>query len=1164
LTFPPGHQEDSASEEVVGVQDWGAGRRRLFSSRLQLIVYLSLTAILLCSRTVRAQSCETPAATVTSVQGTVEAKRVGDAQWQPVHLHNTYCPGDEIRVQDRSRADVTLANESVLRLNANTAMTFEATEEKQSSLVSLFKGAAHFFSRRPRSLEVRTPFTVAGVRGTEFYISVEDDKTLLSVFTGQVVASNEAGSLALTSGQSAVAERDKAPVLRMVARPRDAVQWALYYPPVIYAQSDKLKAGVDWERQVGTSMASYLQGDIQKAFDAIASVPDTVREPGFFTYRASLLLAVGQADEANADIERALNLNPNDSDALALQTIIAVVQNDKDKALSVAQKAVEAAPDSATAQIALSYAQQARFDLEGARASLEKAVQLDPANALAWARLAELHASFGHLDKALKAAKQAVVLEPNLARTQTVLGFAYLTQAETEKARAAFEKAIALDQADPLPRSGMGLAIIRDGNVTAGSRELEIAASLDPNNSLIRSYLGKAYYEEKRGELDEREFDIAKQLDPNDPTPWFYSAIAKQTTNRPVEALRDMQKAIELNDNRAVYRSKLLLDSDLAARSASQARIYSDLGFQQLALVEGWKSVNTDPTNYSAHRFLADSYSALPRHEIARVSELLQSQLLQSINMTPIQPRLAESNLFLISTGGPGALSFTEFSPLFNRNGVTVQASGLVGENDTLAGEGVISGIAGTASFSVGYSHFETDGFRQNADQEDDIFNTFVQVELSPKTSIQAEFRHRDTEFGDLRLKFFPGSIFPTQRNTSESDTLRLGARHAFSPGSVLLSSFIYQHSNFRERHEPFPQPGVLLVDFDQPDQQAVSGELQYLFHSRYINLTSGGGYFDVADELEQLVRFGPPFPGTPPTRDVPGTTGLDLQHGNVYTYSHINLLKNVTFTVGVSYDHVDSEFLNEVKDQFNPKFGIVWNPFPHTTIRAAVFRVLKRTLITQQTLEPTQVAGFNQFFDDGDLTESWRYGVAIDQKFTTNIFGGVEFSKRKLKVPFLDFTVNPQSPPTRDADWDEYLARVYLLLTPHRWLTLRTEYIFERWEREDQFPSGVIEADTHRVPIGINFFHPSGLSAMLTATYFNQDGEFGGFFATDPIRRGSDDFWTVDMAINYRLPKRYGFVSVGVSNLFDEDFQFFDLDLNNASIQPVRMAFGRVTLALP
>ena len=143
-----------------------------------------------------------------------------------------------------------------------------------------------------------------------------------------------------------------------------------------------------------------------------------------------------------------------------------------------------------------------------------------------------------------------------------------------------------------------------------------------------------------------------------------------------------MEKAIELNDNRAVYRSRLQLDADLAARSASQARIYSDLGFQQLALVEGWKSVNViRPTFRRTGSWL--TRTGLPRHEIARVSELLQSQLLQPLNMTPIQPRLSESNLFLVSAGGPGALSFNEFNPIFNRNGFTFQGSALGGENDT-------------------------------------------------------------------------------------------------------------------------------------------------------------------------------------------------------------------------------------------------------------------------------------------------------------------------------------------------------------------------------------------------------------------------------------------------------------------------------------------------
>jgi tetratricopeptide (TPR) repeat protein len=1086
----------------------------------------------------------------------VEVRRAAAASWQPVKLNDTLCPGDTIRVQERSRADVTLLDQSVLRLNAGATVTIEPVKDQRTSVIGLLQGAAHFFSRGPRSLEVQTPFTVAGVRGTEFFVSVEPDRALLTIFEGTVVAESPAGSLALGSGQSAVAERGKAPVLRVVARPRDAIHWALYYPPVVYFRPDEFPAGPDWQGAVRASFEASTAGDLQQAFDRIGSIPESVTDPRFFAYRASLLLAVGRVDEAGADIQRALSLRANDPNALALQTIIAVVQNEKDQALQVAQQAVQAAPDSGTARIALSYAQQARFDLEGARATLEETVKREPQNALAWARLAELHASFGELGKALDAAQRAVALQPNLARTQTVLGYAYLTQVKTRQAREAFEKAIALDQADPLPRLGLGLAKIRDGKLGEGSRDIEVAASLDPNNTLARSYLGKAYYEEKRGPLDEREFSVAKQLDPNDPTPWFYDAIAKQTTNRPVEALHALQRAIDLNDNRAVYRSQLLLDSDLAARSASLGRIYSDLGFQQLALVEGWKSVNTDPTNYSAHRFLADMYSTLPRHEIARVSELLQSQLLQPINITPIQPRLAESNLFLVSAGGPGALSFNEFNPLFNRDQITLQASGLVGEHNTYAGEGVVAGIYNNVSFSLGYFGFETDGFRRNAFQEDQIANAFVQVELSHQTSVQAEYRYRNTERGDLRLRFFPEDVFPAETNKEERHTIRLGGRHAFTPNSILLASFIYSDADISVREEELGEPLISLEN--KTPQDAYSGELQHLFRSRHVNLTTGAGYAQVNGHLDNTLRF-----DLPPPDDVIQSPrqSLDVSHFNLYAYSYLDFLKDVIFILGASGD-ITSGDSPDFKDttQFNPKLGVIWNPLPATTVRAAAFRVLRRRLITDQTLEPTQVAGFNQFYDDFDATDAWRYGAAIDQRFTRDIFAGVEVSQRDLTVPFLDLE-DPDNPVLRDEDWRERQARAYAFWTPHPWVALRLEYTFERFTT-DGVTDQPKELDTHRVPIGVSFFHPSGLGAALVATYFNQSGTF--VLNDESVRPGSDSFWTVDAAITYRLPKRYGFITVGVTNLFDENFRFFDRDLNNPSIQPTRTVFARVTLALP
>jgi tetratricopeptide (TPR) repeat protein len=1055
-----------------------------------------------------------------------------------------------IRVQEHSRAAVVLRNDINFRLDQNTTVTFIGLERERTSLVDLLLGTAYFFSRIPRSLRVTTPFVNAAVEGTEFFVKVERDQAFLSIFDGHVSAANQAGSLALTSGQSAVARAGEAPVPRVIVRPRDAVQWALYYPPILdYRPADFANgAEADWRAMVRKSLQFYREGNLAMAFAAIAGVPEDVRDPRFFTYRAVLLLTVGRVDEAKADVDRALALDPRHSPAFAVRSVIAVAQNDKVEALRLARAAVELDPTAPAARVALSYAQQADFDLRGALESLQEAVKLAPDNALAWARLAELWLSFGELRRALKAANQAVKLQPALARNQTVLGFAYLTQIRTREARQAFEKAIQQDQADPLPRLGLGLAKIRVSDLAEGREDIEVAVSLDPNNSLMRSYLGKAYFEEKRTGLDERQYAVAKELDPKDPTPWFYDAIAKQTTNRPVEALRNLQQAIDLNDNRAVYRSRLLLDADLAARSASLARIYTDLGFQQLALVEGWKSVNTDPTNFSAHRFLADSYAVLPRHEIARVSELLQSQLLQPLNLTPIQPRLAESNLFLISAQGPGVLSFNEFNPLFTRDRLALQVSGLGGEQDTWAGEGVLAGLYRNASFSLGGSHFTTDGFRKNADQGDNLANAFVQLELSPQTSFQTEYRYRNTEWGDLPLRFFPDDFFPGQRNEVEAHTIRLGGRHAFSPGSIILGSFSYQNADTTVRDEQFPDPGLRFLNIKVP-QEAFGAELQHLFRSRYFNLTSGAGYFHIDGNIQTLAGI------LIPRQDVPTTVDLQIRHFNAYAYGYINLLKDVTFTVGASADSLSGDFpvRDEETTQFNPKFGVTWNPFAATTVRAAVFRTVRRTLITEQTLEPTQVAGFNQFFDDFNLTETWRYGGAIDQKFSRDVFGGVEVVRRNLKVPF----------PTREADWNEDLGRAYLFWTPHPRLALRAEYLFERFNRDELDPDGLTELSSHRVPLGISVFHPSGVSASVRATYFIQEGDFRGATAIN-LRSGRDEFWTVDAAINYRLPKRWGFITVGATNLFDTEFKFFDVDRNNPSIQPVRTLFARVTLAWP
>jgi len=1103
-----------------------------------------------------AATCEPPIAKAMAVEGKVDVRSTDSTQWRPVKLNDTFCPGDLIRVQERSRADIALSNQPMLRLDQNSTMTLGGVKKEGGSVVELAKGAMHFFSRLPRNLDIKTAFVNAGVEGTEGAVNVGDEKAEITIFEGKVVAANESGTLTITNGQSAVAEQGKAPAYQTVVKPRDAVQWALYYPPVMDLPPDEAVNEDD---------------------------------PRSLAGRAARSLSVGRVDDAKADLDRAIKLDPRSADALALQSIIAVVQNDKEQALGLATSAVAANPQSVSAKIALSYAQQANFDVDGALRSLQEAVKAEPNNALAWSRLAEMHLSLQQLDKGLEAAQKAVELNPHAERAHTVLGFAYLLQVKTKEAQAEFQQAHEIDQAAALPQLGLGLAKFREGKVEEGRREMEVAASLDPNNSMIRSYLGKAYFEEKRDDMTEREYQNAKELDPKDPTPFFYDALQKQLTNRPVEALKDMETAIENNKNRAVYRSQLQMDSDLAARSSALGRIYTDLGFEQVALVEGWTSITQDPSSYTAARLLADTYASRERSEVARTSELLRSQLLQPQNITPIQPSQAISNLLLLSSLGPTGASFNEFNTLMvNRDRLTFLGSGLYGNNSTWAGEGIVAGIFGKLSVSAGYSNFNTDGWRPNAIQKDGNVNVFMQYELTPKTSIQAEYRYRNLQVGDVQQRFFENNYDPNKINANLTNTFRLGGRHSFTPNSILLANFSYMKGSEQETFAPPTAPlidvGGLFVpiSFSQIDgkmfkQDVYTAEVQHQFLSHYFNLVTGGGFRQQNGHPFQRIGLdftsvGGPFNSAcdPNFPNVCENLPALVRHYNAYAYGYFRILPNLTFISGGSYDYmqgspifVTGQDSSNHQSSFNPKFGLLYQPNPNTTIRLAAFKWLRPSFANLQTIEPTQVAGFNQLYDDFNQTAGWRYGAAVNQKFTKTLFAGVEGSYRKTDTPTTNLVDGTQTANTNE--WHQAIS--YLNYAPHPWVALRASYQYD--QVTNSLPSvaqtSAQQLFTSRLPLSAGFFHPSGFIANVTLTYWNQTGTFEPLNQPAGTRvNGHDTFWLTDLMVGYRMPKRYGLIVVGVKNLFDQKFSYFNTDWANPIIQPERLVFFKVTIALP
>lgn len=1113
---------------------------KLCCSLVVLTVILGSTGIFGLVNCARAEQTDVPwVSKIVSVQGRVSVKRPGDSEWQSVRLNESLFAGDQIRVDANSRAGIMLRNDAVVRLDQNTTLEFTEIEKDTTFIIKLLKGAANFFSRRPRSLKILTPFVNGVVEGTEFYLQVDQDQTRIDLFEGRIVVSNAHGSLHLSPGQGANAMAGSAPKAHLLVHPRDSVQWALYYPPVLALGPDDMPAGVD------ASLKAYRRGRSLEALNKLNLVPETEQGAVFFSYRAALRLHLGRVSQAQEDIRQSLELKPDNGEALALQAIIAMVQNRRADASAVARKAVSLNPASAAAHLALSYAHQAAFDLAGALKEAQAAVTQAPENGTARARLAELWLSTGELDSGIEAARKAVALNPDASHAHTLLGFAFLTQIKIDSARVSFEKAIQLDSAAPLARLGLGLAEIRGGDLIQGRKEIEIAAGLDPANAMMRSYLGKAYFDEKRGPLDEKQFEIAKTLDPNDPTPWLYDAIRKQGINRPVQALEDLQTSIELNDNRAIYRSRLQLDEDLATRSASLGRIFNDLDFQHLALAEGYKSLGRDSTNYSAHRLLADNFAAKPRHEIARVSELLQAQLLQPLNLTPVQARLAETKTTFFEGAGPASLSFNEFNPLFTRNRASIQAGGIVGGNDTWGHEVTGSGILNNISASMGEFHYQTEGFRDNNDDTQDIIDFFLQGSLTPETSLQMEVRNSVREYGDLSQNF--DGLFSSIRNKIELTTHRIGVRHEFSSNFGMIASDIFSDSTYEGRNEYSGFPATLSEEID-----GNLCEVRTDYTGNRFGLITGFSYMSgTIHEDQKLI----PMPGFElPLRD----DIADFRKQNLYAYSNWKLADFATLTIGVSGASMKVGSQIE-RNQFNPKLGLTLQPFQHTTLRLAGFRVLSSTYLTSQTVEPTMVAGFNQFFDDLDASDVKSYGAAIDQKFTRRLFGGVEYLRRDIEAPqfLISTTVRADF-----FDWQEQTGLAYIYWAPFDIMALRAEYQYEHFDRKDNpMGLGIVDIDTYRVPLSIRLFHPSGLSFFLVTTYYHQDGEFEAT-GSGPRFSGSDHFWIFDAEVSYRLPKRWGLVSVSVKNLFDEEFRYQDTDPSHPAVVPGFLALGKITLS--
>ncbi len=1122
-------------------------------------------------------------------EGKVEFAPKGSAQWSAAQTNQFLRIGDRLRTGLRSRATLRWSELSVARVGELTSMEIQPPAKAGNKPeLDLKSGSTYFFSReKPTEVQFRTPVASGAIRGTEFHLAVDDaGRTVLSLLDGEVDLAAAQVSEAIKSGEQGIVEPGQPPRKTALINAINVIQWALYYPAVI--DPDELGLTTQEQGIFSDALQAYRGGDLLAALAAYPEnrQPATDAERTFF---AALLLAAGRVEQ----VETALKSLPTQSRfATALREVIAAVKN---------QPFSSPVPATASEWMAHSYYLQSRSLLTEALNAAHAAAKKSPNFGAAWVRVAELEFGFGRTPAALVALDKGLALSPRNAQGLALRGFLSAARNNNAEALGFFERAIAVDGALGNAWLGRGLVKIRTGYGPAGRDDLQVAATLEPQRAVLRSYLGKAFSHTRDRARAMKELNLAQKLDPNDPTSWLYSALLNQEENRINQAVRDLELSKELNSNRSVFRSRLLLDQDQAVRGANLAAIYRDAGMREFSAREASRAVNLDYGNHSAHLFLANSYNALRdpksinlRYETPALSEFLTASLLAPPGAGTLSPSVSQQ----------------EYSRLFDADHFGLFSSTEYFSSGDWVQSGAHYGNVGNLSYSLDALYRTEQGQRANNDLEQRAFDFRFKQQLTSKDSVFFQAGQSEFSSGDLAQYYNQANASTTQRVTEKQEpTLLLGYHREWSPGSHTLflagrfddqfafnapmaggSLFLRQAqiSGIGAVPRVFTNnlinPSQIISNDSRSTLEAYSAELQHIWQTPAHTLIAGARFQAAWTDTRAAWTLNR---GSGANQFVPTnqSTATSLDRISIYAYDHWQVWETLRLTAGVSYDRLHFPRTTDLapisreeesKDQVSPKIGLQWSPGPDIHLRGAYTRSLGGVFFDQSVrLEPVQIGGFNQAFRSlipesvvglvpGTRFETWAAGVdtVLEETGTYIVLEG-QFLKSEAQPTAGVFT-NATSPQTvavaalptgfstlrRTLDYDEQsllasinqlVGRDYSVGVSYR---LTHANLVQRFPDIPQAVAGTFNRDEtatlHQLHLFGIYNSPSGFFALADTVWSRQSNR--GYSTAIP----GDDFWQFNLYGGYRFFQRRAEISVGLLNLTGQNYRLNPLTLYN------------------
>jgi tetratricopeptide (TPR) repeat protein len=1085
-----------------------------------------------------------------SVQGEVFAQRIDSKDWVPVKVGNAFRVGDTVRTGVDGQVAFKFVDGTLVRLGRHSAIRFKEVLPSGVPVVTQGNGKAYYFSRDTKNEPlIETKFVNAAIYGTELVVDVTDSHTTIDVLHGTIEAKNSSSTTRASIGERVTADGKNSLLKARLVQSDQSVQWMVTFPFLVAENDLAARDDASCESQCQTFVARVLSR--HKAGESITSAIS--RESNDFRrsnygrlFTAIGLWSSGDVVSARSELETiSSSTSPRVS---ALRSVLsgfdALTRGDITAAETLAESAERLSPGLVNTALLQSYVSQASGDAEKALAIAQSTATRHPNAPQLLDREAELLLSFDRGEEAEDVLTKRINLHGSSPTTDTLAGFAAIDRKDFSRAAQLFETALQQDSSQSLSYLGQALLKARDRDYQSAKELLSKAVQLDPSVAVYRSYLGKLFFEDENTRKALHEFEAAIALDPRDPSPYLYRSFAYVANNQPIDALGDVEKSISLNDGRAVYRSRLLLDRDLAVRGAGLARAFTELGFSEAARIEAIKSIGDDYTNFSAHRLLSDSYDSILDGE-ANLSEKRIADILSPLSF----------NLFN-SLGEEASLS--DYNALFDkketRKAVRVDWNS---NRDRIGGQLLATGKQDTYGYLVSYEPFYMSGSRHKAYLGENTFRTAVQWEplADDRFILDGAFKMRNSEG-------------PDEGDYSEDvniGSLRLGHNHRYSSSLRSLTQFEFGHDreytsenttrdvtlSLPNGEEPFTTD-VLANESTKQRVQRTALSHQLIYTSSYLDSVTGleAMHADNGRKEASPVLGFLDYPEEPVSGNLTSNSGESAKSGQLYEYVTLKSPGLAAFTAGLVGTSVKRDLTevapfddgSDLKTAISPKAGLVLTPTTWLTARAAYFESLSRKAVLEDltSLEPTLVGGINQRFNDLSGTESRNLGFGLDVKAPSQVYAGAQYIRRHLTESFGDVSdaatydgesitsLPPVSRGFRDAHADSDIFRGYLYSVVSKSSVLTADSLAQWYQDTD--PELASTTNTQRYRFGYKRFFGKHLSLGVQASYRDQSStQFD-----DP-----SGFWLFDTGVSYRFSEQRGRVFARVDNILDRNFTY-------------------------